>query len=402
MSSLPVLLFALFVAPKKTGTPGNSPGKPQGGGINLLKKSTGGMGPAGQMIKNPKDQFNPKRQLQQAKEQLKPSALLKKGKDKLADEAKKKVFMLIVTNPEISIPIAVVILIILFIIFLLTGQTNQQLQQQGQGQNVPITSDVCNPSTVPNGYRGTSVCTITVSYSGSATDIVITSTILPGTTYVSAGQGGTYDQTANTVTWDAKKSKLQLNPVNFSVTVTVRVTTTKTNVKVWNAYSINPTGLQSSGGTTNTAYVAPNTDNCGGKYTSNMASNYLLHKNFGDPQCNFNKSQVYKLLQQQDPKDASIFFTIIVPCESGWNPNTWAPPSTGTPNSQGAWGLFQMGDSRPPGGPVSGTINDRGDVNWPMQILSATNKAKSTPSLNSNQGGYWSYLDWIAHGRGSC
>lgn len=284
-----------------------------------------------------------------------------------------------------------------FLIF--TGVESFTGGQQGQGEN-PLQITKTGPSQAQKGDILQYV--ITVSYPGSAQDAVVNDPIPDGSTYFCSSVGTTPCKKGdnkgklanNTVTWDAKDLKLPLNnPI--SLTFTLGLTATKNNNNVGNIASVSLVGgTLAEGGLPSTNYVPPTTNDCGGKYASQIASNYLLHENFGDPQCNFSKDQVYAELKQQDPKDADTFFTIIVPCESSWIPLTWAPPSTGTPNSQGAWGLFQMGDSRPPGGPVTGTINDRGDVNWPLQVTSATNKAKTLQSLNSAYGGYWSSLDW--------
>src|SRR6185503_2306794 len=126
----------------------------------------------------------------------------------------------------------------------------------------PTTSDSCNPASFTGDAFGkTSVCTITVTYSGNAQNITITDTILPGTAFVSANHSGTYDKTSNTVTWDAQKLGLPLNPVNITVTVTVRITTHQKNTAVYNAYAVNPTGLSNS------------SDNSGAAIPGNLPAN---------------------------------------------------------------------------------------------------------------------------------
>jgi hypothetical protein len=149
-----------------------------------------------------------------------------------------------VIRPRTTITIIIILFLLLFMLF--DSSTFDPPQQAGN--NTPTTSDICNPSQFPTQAFGkTSVCTITVTYGGSAQDITITDTILPGTEFVSAGQNGKYDKASNTVTWDAQQLGFQLNPVDITVTVTVRITSTQNNVKVWNAYSINPVGLSGGG-----------------------------------------------------------------------------------------------------------------------------------------------------------
>ncbi|MBA3723974.1 MAG: M15 family metallopeptidase [Candidatus Levybacteria bacterium] len=133
-------------------------------------------------------------------------------------------------------------------------------------------------------------------------------------------------------------------------------------------------------------YVPPSADTCGGRYKLNSS----LRMNFGDPQCNFNKDALYTQLQQEDPANADVWFNKVVPCESGYNPNAYAGPQTGTPDARGAWGLYQMGSANPAGAappaPGKNGINDRGDVPWNLQTTNATTYGKKISRL----GAYWS------------
>jgi hypothetical protein len=108
--------------------------------------------------------------------------------------------------------------------------------------------------------------------------------------------------------------------------------------------------------------VPPNTSTCGGKYRLTNPRK----KNFGDPSCNFTKNDLFTLLKQQDPANATKWFNTVVSCESGYNPNAYASPATGTPDKGGAWGLFQMGQGK------NGTY-DHGDVEWRLQASNAVN-----------------------------
>lgn len=134
-------------------------------------------------------------------------------------------------------------------------------------------------------------------------------------------------------------------------------------------------------GSTTSAGLQPTQDNCGGKYT--LADRFGTKNplgNFGDPQCNMDKDQLYTLLQQNDPTNARFWFTQVIPCESSYNPNTWRDPNLEpkTPDPAGAWGLFQMGRGR--NGP-----SDRGDVEWQDQTINAIAYSKKISSL----GAYW-------------
>ena len=144
---------------------------------------------------------------------------------------------------------------------------------------------------------------------------------------------------------------------------------------------LGPVNVCSAGG----SYIPPSQDTCGGKYSFNNPVG-----NFGDPSCNFDKNALHEMLKQQDPTNADTWFFKIIPCESSYNPTTYAShESIGTPDPAGAWGLYQMGSSQPPGSPPPAPgrngPNDRGDVNWPIQTENATTYGKKLSSLGS----YW-------------
>lgn len=160
---------------------------------------------------------------------------------------------------RITIALIIIFFLLFFLIFTGAGTFNPPQD------NTPTTSDTCTPAQFTNqdAFGKTSVCTITVTYNGSAQDITITDTILPGTEFVSADHQGKFDKASNTITWDAQQLNLPLNPVNITVTVTVRITTHQNNTTVYNAYSINPVGLSSGatgGGAACTATGSPNAE----------------------------------------------------------------------------------------------------------------------------------------------
>lgn len=120
---------------------------------------------------------------------------------------------------------------------------------------------------------------------------------------------------------------------------------------------------------------------CNGKYAKIIAKNRFLKENFGDPACDFTKDGLYLLLNQVDAAHADHWFYKVVPCESGYNPNIWADPGTGTPNPYGAWGLYQMGSRF-----RSNNSYDRGDTPWRHQT---GNAASYLRLLNGNGRRYW-------------
>src|SRR6266568_470197 len=318
---------------------------------------------------------------QQAKQQFKKAAgkAIKKGIRTAEKELAPETFGLSVIVGEAIIHwrTTIILIIALFLIlFALFDSSTFDVPQNQNQKNDPTTSDTCSPPKASFGQ--TSVCTITVTYNGSADNIVITDTILPGTGFVSAGQKGTYNKTANTVTWDAKKLNLPLNPVNITVTVTVRITTHQNNIKVWNAYSIDPTNLSASsagGGAAIPGNLPPSTNNCSGIYAHYMGIE-PSHKNYGDPTCTLikkdangtafiNKDAILAELKTLKSSEAMGWFICVVPHESGYNANAYLGAST---SGKGAYGLVQMN----PTGKGNGQY-DNGEVVWPLQLSNGIN-----------------------------
>jgi hypothetical protein len=274
-----------------------------------------------------------------------------------------------VKNWKVTIAVIASIFLLLFAIF------DQQIfdKPPDQAATVPTSSDICTPQQASFGQ--TSVCTIKVSFNGSADDMIITSTILPGTAFVSAGQKGTYNKAANSVSWDAKQLKLPLNPIDITVTLTVRVTTKQNNVKVWNAYVITPVNLSNSISGGNASNLPPNSNTCSGMYAHYMSIE-PSHKNYGDPNCQlvkkdsngtpiFDKDAILKQLQQIKASEATAWFICVVPNESGYNANAYLRAST---SGNGAYGLVQMN----PTGKGNGQY-DNGEVNWQNQLSNGIN-----------------------------
>lgn len=112
----------------------------------------------------------------------------------------------------------------------------------------------------------------------------------------------------------------------------------------------------------------PNENNCNGLYNLNGNP---LHKNFGDPACDFTIEKLTQRLQNLDPSNVNTWLSMLS-IESGFNPNAFAAVST----SGTAWGLFQMGHEAYPDLGISKQMNndfDRGDVVWGLQAFNAVN-----------------------------
>ncbi len=218
-------------------------------------------------------------------------------------------------------------------------------------------------SAVANGQNIT--YTISASYTQSG-DITIHDQIPNQTSFVSAT--GKYNLSGNEITWNLKDNSSNGTSTG-SYTFTLIVKPTANDINVTNTAWATETQQASS---SNNAGIGngnepPNTNTCGGTYNLDNP----LSQNFGDPNCALttvsDRNKIYTLLKEQDPAHADIWFFNVIPCESSYNPDTYASQaSIGTPDPAGAWGLFQMGRGR------NGQY-DHGDVAWEKQVSNAVN-----------------------------
>ncbi len=312
--------------------------------------------------------LNPMNRLRKMQENLSPSQLLKKGIKNLAKGA----IELAKRNPYVIAAILIVIFIIAIILIIMGASS------AAADPNAPqLTITKTGPSQAAIGdllpYQ------IVVSYPSTAQDIIVTDHIPTGTKYLDSTPPAKWDEATQTATWNLKDYIVPPATIlsNASSTLSIRLQATANDSSFYNQATATVTGAgaKEPGGPVSGEYLAPNSTNCSGKYSLTTAIG-----NFGDPSCNFDQNTLYDMLVAQDAANADIWFFRIVPCESGYDPNAYAPPSTGTPDAGGAWGLFQMGSSTPPGqpppAPGKNDVTDRGDVNWPVQASNATSYAK--------------------------
>lgn len=112
-------------------------------------------------------------------------------------------------------------------------------------------------------------------------------------------------------------------------------------------------------------FISPNYNTCGGAY--NLSLN-PAGQNFGDPSCEIateadRLDRLYTLLKQHDPSYTDIWYFIIIPKESSYNPNAFLGSSS---SGKGAYGMFQMN----PTGQGNGQY-DAGNVVWGQQVYNA-------------------------------
>jgi|GEM_PF-2523909 len=301
---------------------------------------------------------------------------------KLAQQAGKQLLMAIL-RPPVVIYLGIALLVLYIIILVIAILVGLGDDPNGQGA-IPVTISKTGPAKGSIGQN--LIYNIAVGYAGSASDVTIVDKLPANVKYISSAPAGVYDATAQTVTWKASTLKIAItNPVSMSVAVTLQATANNVFITNVATATVDGTAAGGGGGPASGNWVAPNTNNCGGKYKFTSP----LSKNFGDPDCNMTKDQLYTQLKTEDPANADVWFNKIIPCESGYNPNAYAGPQTGTPDAAGAWGLFQMGSSAPPGSappaPGKNGPNDRGDVPWVIQASNAIATGKKIGSLAK----YW-------------
>lgn len=308
-------------------------------------------------------------------------------------------------NPYVRIGIVVVIVIILIIIIIvaivyLAGAESQDDSILNPDQE-QLQIDKSGPQQVPN---STDIkYNISVTYPNAVKEITFTDEMITEkkgqVTIVTGPKGYTsaFDATTKRtkVTW--KLSDTVANgsgeaipgPINQQFNLVVKPPLPDDIV-----YNFKPTGItipaEGASGSGDTEYVAPSNTDCGKPEYDRYIKKNPTKKNFGDPRCNFDKNTLYKMLQTMDSTNADRWFFQIAPCESSYNPNAFVSQAEiGTPDAAGAWGLFQMGSSKPPGSPPPAPGKngpyDRGDVNWQVQASNATTYGKKLKDLKE----YW-------------
>ncbi len=260
-----------------------------------------------------------------------------------------------------------------------------------------ISYSISAPETLQNGLNinyNVIVLIDTTIATDAPEDLTAVANIPPGTTFISAT--GTYSLS------DPGKIRWKLYPENsnpknegkeilsFVFELVVRP---QNDIVVENLLTIEG----ASGGAPPIASgIAPNDTYCEDRKYGYVLDNKLLPKNFGDPDCTLDtyreRNDLYDLLKQKDPQWADFWFDVIIPGESSYAPNNWGcgdNDSAWDPiekrcrepwAERGAWGLFQMGSSNPPG-ELKARGGTRGDVTWKEQVENAVNHNKVIDGL---------------------
>lgn len=316
----------------------------------------------------------------------------------------------------IGLPIIVIILIVgvLFIVFALSTSClifcDQETRQFVDSPYPGISYSIIAPETIQNETNIAYSIVVLVDTS-KATDAVqdlsAVANIPPGTTFISAT--GTHSLS------EPGKIKWKLYPENsnpsndgkiilsFTFNLTVKP---QNDIVVENLLIIEG----ASGGAPPTATgIAPNDNYCEDRKYGYVLNNKLLPKNFGDPDCTLDtfqkRNDLYDLIKQKDPQWADFWFNVIIPGESGYRPNAWGCGSWNFAEKEcnppfaprGAWGLFQMGSSNPPG-ELKARSGTRGDVTWKEQVDNAINHNKVIDKLGLRFK-YWQVaIEWCRDG----
>ncbi len=348
---------------------------------------------------------------QRATQQITNAA--KEAAKKAAEQAAKRAL----ASPPVLIGLGIAIGILILIFLILALFQHNQNEELAQDQ---VTVTKTGPDTAKVGdmlnYQ------INVSYPNAVEEVVIIDHMPADTEYVSSSWAKVHvDAAKHTILWTAKENTPPSSPlfasVNIPLTLRLKALKDNTNLVNWAEAIVTPFVSTGGGGGPG---VPPNENTCGGKYAGNISRNRFLPKNFGDPACDFTKDKLYAQLKAEDPANADWWYAKVIPCESGYVPNTWRDPDTrpATPDGGGAWGLFQDGSSinlpniPPPNNFYAvnrtprtrsvqpsdllqqpglapniaghGGVTDRGDVNWQLQISNAVKLLKERGT------GYWS------------
>jgi hypothetical protein len=245
----------------------------------------------------------------------------------------------------------IIILMFLLIMFGLIapipgGKPPRLPSQSGAIETIPgLTLRLTGPLPVDNGAN--MEFTIDVSYSRTSpplSSIIVYATIPPFAEFVEAT--GAFEYENGEIVWPMSQ-----NGNRFTFTLKATAVDFEC-LKCYQVYAIIASGSGPGAGS------PPTNNSCGGKY--NIAST-PIGANFGDPECNFTKDDLYKLLEQLDPQNANKWYFKIVPCESGYNPNAYNGTAV---DPAGAYGLYQMGAGK------NGQY-DHGDVDWATQTSNA-------------------------------
>ncbi len=333
-----------------------------------------------------------------AHEQSETGEKAKAGKTLIKQRIKRKIREFVVKAAVNNPWVRGGILFVIFVIFLIVVVMGDPA---GGDPLTKLTITKSGPTTA--GINDELPYQITVTYPNQAVDIVVTDRIPDGTDYIDSSPSANFDSATRTATWNLKDYQTPPGAIlsNTNTTLSIRLRASANDLVIVNQAEgtvtpYTPPPTTGGGGPPAEGYIppAPESNNCSGKYDFSKYPENNPLGNYGDPQCNFSKDNLYKLLQSKEtnPEFVNIWFNVIVPAESGYSPQAWAPPvgQQKELDAGGAWGLYQMGSSTPPGSPPPSPGQngefDRGDVNWEIQTRNAHTYWKES---NCNFWGYW-------------
>jgi uncharacterized repeat protein (TIGR01451 family) len=274
--------------------------------------------------------------------------------------------------------IAIVLFIVLFLVVLKLPTTNSLFPPyeetfEGGVQPTPNpNNELAVSKTGPGGVNnGDDIeYEISVTYKGNAdkAEVTVEDTIPEHTEFKEASDNGKKE--GNLVKWVIEGlDKNQTKKVQF------KVKAKDNDVWVINKAQAKVTKTIGGGGG-----YPPTADNCNGKYGPDTMNN--PYKNFGDPQCDFEKDKLNALLNEKDSKYAEFWFVYLIRKESSYQPNQYLK---GSASGEGAYGLYQM---NPQG--KGNNQYDNGTVDWRQQTTNAiTYNNQLANGASKNIWGYW-------------
>ncbi len=264
------------------------------------------------------------------------------------------------------------------------NQTDSEVTSEAGNSKNGVSINLSGPANIPD-IDTDLVYTATVNYAAPGSVTLNLSNPLPPNTKVISSSTTPSDNPVCDRTYDESES--QTTPTWSDLTlesgqakkVCITLRATADNNRIDNVVKANITNQTSGNTTSNNDNLIANENNCNGKYRATINKN-PLRKNFGDPECNINKDDLYNLLKIQDPDRADFWFHKVIPCESSYNPNEYNGQAV---DEAGAWGLYQMGRGK------NGEY-DHGDVFWRTQTTNAVNYFRTVLNPKGiSLGGYW-------------
>src|SRR6185369_2129154 len=267
-------------------------------------------------------------------------------------QLKKVMPLLLIVGMALFGVFALLIVPTVFFLTLLGGGPGQDEKNRQDAAAAAGTSTLTITKTGPESGSADQYLNYTIHAVSSVptTNINLVDKIPVNTQYFKA-PGGTFKAGAGTdpgsVSWNTKGTA---NPSDATFTITVRVDHNVQNVRIVNV--VTGTSEESVTGTGVVGFIPATSTNCG-KYDFSKWPEKNPLGNFGDPLCNYTQAGITSLIKALDPANLHWWYDVIILHETAgtMSPNAFSGLSAAQCKLDcgGAWGLYQMGSSTPPG-----------------------------------------------------